>query len=219
MPPGVGLKKPVKPVVKLATRSPFAQFISRLLGGSLVFVVLVLLILAYGNWRALQNEVAFAYKNSLNSNYKIATSPIETTSLPSRMIIEKVGVNAPILWDIPSDQVESMLDKGVVHLDESADIGQNGNSVFIGHSSDYSWKRDPFAAVFSLLPKLVSGDIIQVDQNGQNYQYQVFETKIVQPSQVEVAASSATPELTLITCYPVGTTRERFIVKATLRAK
>lgn len=205
--------------MKLATRSRFAQFISRLLGGGLVFVVLVILILAYGNWRALQNEVAFAYKNSLNSNYKIATSPVDTTSFPSRMIIEKVGVSAPILWDIPSDQVESQLDKGVVHLDESADIGQNGNSVFIGHSSDYSWKRDPFAAVFSLLPKLVSGDIIQVDQNGKNYQYQVFETKIVQPYQVEVAARSATPELTLITCYPIGTTRERFIVKATLRAK
>ncbi len=104
----------------------------------------------------------------------------------------------------------------MAHLAGSARLGQIGNVFITGHSSDYVWKHNPYSAAFALLPKLKSGDIITIRENGKAYVYKVAQTQIVNPNQVEVTKPTTSAVLTLMTCYPVGTTRQRFIVQASL---
>jgi sortase A len=53
-----------------------------------------------------------------------------------------------------------------------------------------------------------------VDFKGKRYIYRVTTTKVVTPNDVSVLGQTKTPTLTLITCTPVGTSKNRFIVQA-----
>ncbi len=189
--------------------------------GLVIFLALFLAIVIYANWDAVKDEMNFAVKSQ---NQGEPTPPAvqvvdpTTTSIeePAHIIINKIGVDTPILWDTPIESTLDALNHGVAHLKGTARLGQVGNVFITGHSSDYSWKKNPYAAVFSLVPKLIIGDIITIRENGKAYTYKVAQTKVVSPKQVEVTQQTPTPMLTLMTCYPVGTTRDRFIVHATL---
>ena len=82
-----------------------------------------------------------------------------------------------------------------------------GNVGIAGH-------RDSF---FHPLKNIGKNDIITFTTPEGTYRYQVEWTRIVAPEDTEVLADGATPELTLVTCYPfyyVGSAPQRFIVRA-----
>lgn len=194
------------------------------LEGLFFFWALFLGIILYANWGAAKNEVVFAFKEygwiktaspTPSPSTSLTPTPAPTIE-PAHIIISKIGIDVPLQWDIPAEETTKFLNKGVAHLKGSAKLGQEGNLFITGHSSDYAWKKNPYAAVFSLVPKLVAGDKITIRENGKEYVYQVAETKIVDPDHVEVASPTTTPILTLLTCYPVGTTKDRFVVHASL---
>lgn len=102
---------------------------------------------------------------------------------------------------------DGILAKGVGHLDASAFPGQEGNVVLAGH-------RDTF---FRSLRHIRKGDLVQVTTPYGIRTYTVDSTEVVKPTETGVMASTATPTLTLITCYPfyyVGHAPKRFIVRA-----
>lgn len=188
--------------------------------GLCVFLGVLIGVLLYANWPAVKNELTYAFNKPV-----IETSPTPTATVlptpiaikePAHIVISKIGVDVAVQWDVDAADTIPALDYGVAHLKGSARLGQVGNVFITGHSSDYAWKKNPFAAVFSLLPKLVPGDTITVRENGQAFVYRVTSTRIVKPTQVEVANATSTPVLTLMTCYPIGTTRDRYIVQADL---
>ena len=76
------------------------------------------------------------------------------------VLIPKIGVKAPILWDISSGEVMDSLQKGVVHLGGTSRPGEKGNTFLTGHSSNYWWKGGDYNNVFALLPALGEGDDI-----------------------------------------------------------
>lgn len=187
--------------------------------GLFVFTGLFLAIFMYANWGAVSNEFAFAFKNPANIATTATPSPVASATPvyePAHIIIEKIGVDTPITWDVSAEDTIEYLNKGVSHLQGSARVGEIGNVFITGHSSDYAWKNNPYGAVFSLVPKLAAGDKITIREHGKAYVYQVAEVKVVKPNQVEVANETTSPVLTLLTCYPVGTSRDRFIVHASL---
>ncbi len=192
--------------------------------GLCVFLGVLIGILLYANWPAVQNELAYAF-NKPTTEASPSPTPTTTGTIiptpivvnePAHIVINKIGVDVAVQWDVPAEATIPALDHGVAHLQGSARLGQIGNLFITGHSSDYAWKKNPFAAVFSLLPKLVVGDTITIRENGGAYVYQVSEMRIVKPTQVEVANASSKPILTLMTCYPIGTARDRYIVTAEL---
>ncbi|HEY1074305.1 MAG TPA: class D sortase [Patescibacteria group bacterium] len=186
--------------------------------GLFVFTALFLAIFIYANWGAVSNEFAFAFKSPTAAPTVTSTPAATATPVyePAHIIIEKLGVDTPITWDVSAEDTVEYLNKGVAHLQGSAHLGEVGNVFITGHSSDYAWKKNPYAAVFSLVPKLVPGDKITIREHGKAYVYQVAEVKVVHPDQVEVANETTSPVLTLLTCYPVGTSRDRFVVHASL---
>lgn len=195
-----------------------------LLEGLVIFISLFLAILIFANWSAFVNELRYITKAQTISPTPTSAPTIEPQATetpspiiePAHIIIDKIAVDAPIQWNIPVESTVEALSRGIAHLSGSAQLGEVGNLFLTGHSSDYVWKNNPYASVFSLLPKLVPGDSIIIRENGKEYTYRVSETKIVNPNQVEVAAPTTNSIVTLMTCYPIGSTRQRFIVHADL---
>lgn len=102
---------------------------------------------------------------------------------------------------------DGILAQGVGHLDASAFPGRAGNVVLAAH-------RDTF---FRSLRKIRRGDLVQVTTPYGMRIYAVDSTEVVKPTETGVMARTATPMLTLITCYPfyyVGHAPKRFIVRA-----
>jgi sortase A len=111
------------------------------------------------------------------------------------------------------------LKKGPGHYPETPMPGQAGNAAIAGHRTTYG---QPFHDLDQLQP----GDEITVTTIQGTFTYQVRETVIVRPSQVEVLGADhwdfdgdpTTPHnaLTLTACHPKYSARERIIVAAEL---
>lgn len=85
--------------------------------------------------------------------------------------------------------------------------GQQGNAVIAGH-------RTTYGAPFGRLDGLVPGDEILVRTFGGGFVYTVSSSEIVRPDQVEVVENFGDDRLTLITCHPRYSARQRLVVTA-----
>jgi sortase A len=105
------------------------------------------------------------------------------------------------------------LRKGPGHYPGTAMPGQIGNFVISGH-------RTTYLAPFNKLGELRGGDKILIDTRANQYVYKVTSTKVVQPSDVSVAAPvperpKANPTkrlITLTTCNPKYSAAQRLII-------
>lgn len=131
-----------------------------------------------------------------------------------RIVAPAINLDAPIIWQVQPDQILSALKKGIAHYGPTSLPGQNGNVFLTGHSSNYWWDDGLFKQVFALLDKLNNGDKIYLGYDGKTYVYQVEKKIIVQPNSIEVLNPGDHSILSLMTCYPVGTTLNRLIIQA-----
>lgn len=137
--------------------------------------------------------------------------------------INKLGVDAPMVWSA-SNEEESMLkdlENGIIHFPKTAAPGQDGNVVLSGHSSNYIWAKGNYNHIFKSLNDLEKGDVVMlkvIQRNGRVfvYSYEVKDKFITSPDDERIFAESVTPDLTLSTCWPIGTNLKRIIVKAEL---
>ena len=132
------------------------------------------------------------------------------------VIIPKINVNAPIEFvpTLDENAILAGLQNGVVHYANTGLPGAPGNTVLFGHSSNDWWEPGNFKFIFALLDRLTIGDTIQVNYNSKRYIYQVTGTKVVDPTDFSVIQQTYSPELTLITCTPPGTSWKRLVVVA-----
>jgi sortase A len=89
--------------------------------------------------------------------------------------------------------------------------GQPGNSVISGH-------RTTYGAPFHEFDELVPGDTIEVETGLGVHIYEVRETKIVRPTEIWVTEPREGAWLTLTTCHPKFSSRQRLVVFAELVA-
>ena len=127
-----------------------------------------------------------------------------------RLIIPKINVDVPVLYDVGSDFDSQMaaMSKGVAHFaipGASSHPGQIGNTVIAGHSSNDLLDSGDYKFIFAQLDKLVVGDTIYANYGSKRYTYTVTNKEVVKPNQVDKLTYATTkPILTLITCTPVG---------------
>lgn len=108
---------------------------------------------------------------------------------------------------------------GIGHYPETQMPGEAGNFAVAGH-------RQTHGQVFYNIDKLRDGDRVYVQTREGFYQYRYTDTEIVSPTQVDVLAPvprqpDAEPTasvLTLTSCHPLFTTRERIIAYAELES-
>lgn len=120
--------------------------------------------------------------------------------------IPKIGVNSVVVEGVEVNDLK----KGPGHYPESSLPGEYGNTVISGH-------RTTYGAPFYRLDELKKGDeIILYDAKG-SYTYIVAESKIVLPTAIGVIAPSNDARLTLTTCNPRFSARQRLIIVAFLQ--
>jgi sortase A len=113
-------------------------------------------------------------------------------------------------WPVVQGDGWEQLKKGVGQHIGSANPGENGNMVLAGHD-------DVFGEVFRDLDKLQPGDQVILYTMQKQFIYRVTETRIVEPSQVDVMNTTNDPTVTLISCYPYMVDKQRIVVFATLQ--
>lgn len=112
------------------------------------------------------------------------------------------------------DQYINMLNQGLIHCLNTGTPGEIGNTFIAGHSS--SDTRSPYENIFSKLPDIPDDAIINIYLGRKKLTYKVERELIVKDTDVFVMDPSDQIELTLMTCWPVGTSDKRYIVKAYL---
>lgn len=130
--------------------------------------------------------------------------------------ISKISVDAPVVWNESLDAIYDDLERGVVHYRRTANPGEVGNTVLIGHSSQFIWDDNKFGTVFALLDKLEAGDKIDVDYMGKTYTYAVTDSDVTKPTDTSRFAATSKPTITLVSCFPAGSNDLRIFVTAEL---
>ncbi|HSH56265.1 MAG TPA: class D sortase [Candidatus Limnocylindrales bacterium] len=200
--------KPVHPKAAFSFRK---NLVPPLLGLAVFGSVLALL---NAQWIIAQYQYRFQ-KPTTAQVAVIDTSSPDPQAL--KLQIPSVNISAPIVFDEKSfeeSKVQLALRRGVVHYGTTAVPGQADNTVIVGHSSGQLWAPGDYKFVFTHLDKVKQNDRIFVDYQGTRYIYRVSEILVVDPTNVSVVQPTTKPLLTLITCTPVGTSKQRLVIRA-----
>lgn len=155
----------------------------------------------------------------------LTPSPTPLPIIPKRIVIPAIDLNAPVvpvswtmvkvegqeqpMWNLPNTRAAGW-------HETSASLGVPGNTVLNGHNTDNG-------EVFRDLYKLKVGDEIVLHTNRETYAYVVTETLILpeagQPLEVRIENAhyiqpTEDERLTLVTCHPYGSLRNRLIIIA-----
>lgn len=192
--------------------------------GKLMITVglLILGFVAYQLWgtgiktQQAQRDLAKEYEQLTATTVPTASTTPPEPALPNelnrgdvvgRIVMPDIGVNKWIVAGATMD----MLERGPGLFANTALPGQLGNSAIAGHRTSYG-------APFSRIDQLDPGDDITVVTPRGSFTYAVTDTKIVPATAVEVL-DTIDPEkatLTLVSCHPKWTSRERIVVFADL---
>jgi len=112
-------------------------------------------------------------------------------------------------WTVVEGVTRADLRNGAGHMPTTPLPGQPGNAVISGH-------RTTYGAPFHELDQLVPGDLIEVETAIGVHTYAVRETTIVRPTELWVIQARPGAWLTLTTCHPKFSSRQRLIVFAEL---
>ncbi|MDD5769581.1 MAG: sortase [Candidatus Gracilibacteria bacterium] len=170
-----------------------------------------------------KNKTYHSMDKLINSDYKEDLNlNIDIVPFENRVIIPKIGKNIPLI-DVKNKTVQNVkeletvfmneLSNGIIRYPGSAIPGEIGNSFIFGHSSNFPWIKGDYNDVFALLDNVEFGDEIIVYYNQKKYIFKIKEKKIIKPGDVSVLKKETEkPEISLMTCWPVGTTLNRMIV-------
>ena len=143
---------------------------------------------------------------------------IEPVDSNFAIIIPKIGANVPIIANVDpfAPQIyQKALTKGVAHALGSSFPGNPGNVFIFAHSAQNFYQANRYNAVFYLLNKLELGDEIYLYYQKEKFLYKVTDKKIVEASEIEYfGREEVGKKLTIMTCWPPGTTLKRQLVIA-----
>lgn len=185
-------------------------------------------LLAANNITQTQNStLAPSMENSLSQ--KESTYDFQFNTLPpiNKITIGSLGVDAPIVSVFFKDNEDVMvgdfneeLKNGVATYPGTANPGTPGHSLIFGHSSQEWRNGNNYKTIFSMINELQIGDTFTVTRNGKLLTYRVKAQTIVPPTQVidvyNEYNNSNTNSLSLVTCRPRGTDRNRMVVTSEL---
>lgn len=102
-----------------------------------------------------------------------------------------------------------LLSKGIWHTPQTGSPAAGGNMVLSGHRFTYGGP-----AVLYHLDKVQEGDKIVIYWEQKRYEYTVHNIFVVPPTQVEIQNQTEEPLLTIYTCTPLVTAKDRLVIQA-----
>ncbi len=183
-----------------------------------------------------QQEYSQKTTRSMHSMSSLTSHPsqswvdlwIEITPYENRIVIPTIGKNIPLI-DIKQKKVEWVnelndifmkeLENGVIRYPGSAKPWEIGNSFIFWHSSNFPWLEGEYNDVFSLLDKVTFEDEVIVYYGQEKYTYKIRTKNVISPGDVSVLENESDDDrskLTLMTCWPIGTTLNRLVLTGEL---
>jgi sortase A len=221
-------------------RIDWKVFALKMLSNALILGAILYFLLSF--WDIIRQEALYAYWRIRGQTFTVdevnvenppAASPfaallaqptplkVTPKSKQFGIVIEKIGVNAPVIADVSTSDKRAYLaalEKGVAHARGTVKPGQIGNSYLFAHTTVDFWNYGPYAGVFNLIRKLEKGDRIVIFYKGKRFDYYVKGKEIVSGfNTTPLTRTFDTPYLTLQTCDPPGIAINRLIITAELR--
>ncbi|MDF2880432.1 MAG: sortase family protein LPXTG-site transpeptidase [Clostridiaceae bacterium] len=122
------------------------------------------------------------------------------------MTIPKINLNVAIGEGVDLETLKY----AVGHFPGTGQPGQAGNFCVAGHRS-YTYSE-----YFNRLNEVTNGDEIIIKTKKGEYKYKVYNSFVVEPSEVSVLNPTKDATLTLVTCTPIRIASHRLIIKARL---
>jgi LPXTG-site transpeptidase (sortase) family protein len=196
-------------LIKIRGKLPLSQKSNKILiiiGSSILTITIIIYLPLFLNeigWKLNQQKIETQTKSILKDPQKL--KEIED----NRIIIPKIGLNALIQENID----EAKIKDGIWRRPHTSTPKKGGNTVITGHNFQYLNNGENN---FYRLDKLNNKDNIFIYWENKKYQYQILETKVVAPTQTEIENNTKEDILTLYTCTPLLTAKNRLVVKAKL---
>jgi sortase A len=168
-------------------------------------LLLVLAVGHYGAGWAAQRRASIAAIGMPVASGALRDGPECAEGVPlARLHVPRLGTEATVFEGVSTGTLRN----GPGHLPgTAAPNAAYGNCVIAGH-------RDSF---FHGLDRLREGDAIVLTSASASEEYRIIRRAIVAPTETRLAGPTASPTLTLVTCYPmnwIGPAPQRLIVQA-----
>ena len=155
----------------------------------------------------------------LRSIESIVAEIAQPVSLPDRIVIPAIGMDLPIQNPATKDidALTEVLKNGPARYVDSAKLGEKGNMLVFGHSSQLPVVRNQMYKAFNNISKLKSGDTITVYGGEEAYVYSVRSVREGDANEdvIDLSREKGT-RITLVTCNTLGEKTARWIVEADL---
>jgi sortase A len=195
--------------------------------------VLILLFVAYQLWgtgireaqaqhrlsNQFEEQLGHPLEQGPGSTTTTAPDATTTTSTPAppppaagdgtavaHIRIPRIGVDKIVVQGVGVPDLK----KGPGHYPTSPLPGQPGNAAIAGH-------RTTYGAPFNRIDELKAGDEILITTLQGSFRYQVRQQLIVQPDQVDILKDFGDDRLTLTSCNPKYSARQRIVVVSALQ--
>ena len=130
--------------------------------------------------------------------------------------ISKIGLDAPIVFikDNNEKEFERGLKKGVTHYPDSVLPGEEGQTIFLGHSAPINWPDINYYKIFTRLNELEQGDEIFIYFGHRKYEYKMVKSVVIEKGGEIPDLTNSKSMVVLLTCWPPGKDYKRMAVIA-----
>ncbi len=203
-------------MLSVATRPPKSKLrtFNNYLSGIVVLLGLYILITPLAPnvmfWlrKKLDSNHGYVYRSNLTKN---EAPDVNNDTLPpppnKRLYIPSMQLDV----EVHEGATAATLSKGVWRRPRTSTPDRGGNTVLVAHRFDYN--KD---APFYHLDVMKNGDKFAVFWNGKEYDYEVTEVKVVEPTEVSIENNTKEPRMTLYTCTPLWTAKQRLVIVSKL---
>ena len=161
---------------------------------------------AYLWWQIHVNHQQQKLEKVIKSGKPSKTKPVEVARTGEWIIIPKIALDTQI-YEGPNI---STANKGVWHRPKSSSPDQGSNTVLVGHRFTYTQPK----GIFYNLDKLTVGDPLALFWNGKEYSYKISDIKVVPPEDVDIESATNSDRLTIYTCTPLWSAKNRLVITA-----
>lgn len=171
---------------------------------------------ATGIVSAKDSEVFASEGTTTNQGYveylqsDVAAQYIKYPDLPSvkaKLVIPRIDIEGTII----EGKDDSAMNRGFWHFPSASPFADTGNVVIIGHRY---LKLPPHKDTFFHLDWVKVGDAIRIETKKGTISYKVSHVWIIRNTDTSILEQTQNAQLTLITCHPLWTSRERLVIIA-----
>jgi sortase A len=147
----------------------------------------------------------FALSTFGGNNFKKSEVLAESKKSENLLVMGRIGIEIPL---IKSDD-ERALNNGAWIYPGASTPGLGANTVIFGHRFKY---LPPLSDTFYSLSAAKIGDEFFLSWEGKIYNYRVVQIKSIEANDFSVMAQGGGERVTLITCTPLFSSRQRLVV-------